>query len=94
MATRPAIFKWRQAEPEFILCAVRWYLRYSRYSQSLEMSKSGWMSAVWEPNIRQSGAGCSATAPKCSNGCGVLMANYKIGLNSGAFLDFDLSFPQ
>ena len=28
-AIRPAIFKWRQTEPELILCAVRWYLRYS-----------------------------------------------------------------
>jgi transposase-like protein len=27
--TRPAIFKWRQTVPELILCAVRWYLRYS-----------------------------------------------------------------
>ena len=27
--TRPAIFKWRQTAPELILCAVRWYLRYS-----------------------------------------------------------------
>ena len=26
---RPAIFKWRQTEPDLILCAVRWYLRYS-----------------------------------------------------------------
>ena len=26
---RPAIFKWRQFAPEVILCAVRWYLRYS-----------------------------------------------------------------
>jgi transposase-like protein len=26
---RPAIFKWRQFSPEVILCAVRWYLRYS-----------------------------------------------------------------
>jgi len=25
---RPAIFKGRQTEPVFILCAVRWYLRY------------------------------------------------------------------
>jgi hypothetical protein len=24
MTTRPAIFKWRQTEPELILCAVRW----------------------------------------------------------------------
>ena len=28
-AIRAAIFKWRQTEPELILCAVRWYLRYS-----------------------------------------------------------------
>ena len=28
-AIRPAIFKWRQTEPELIVCAVRWYLRYS-----------------------------------------------------------------
>jgi len=28
MATRPAIFKWRQTESGLILCAVRWYLRY------------------------------------------------------------------
>jgi transposase, IS6 family len=29
MPTRPAIFKWRQSEPSLILCAVRWYFRYS-----------------------------------------------------------------
>ena len=23
------LFKWRQFEPEIIVCAVRWYLRYS-----------------------------------------------------------------
>ena len=28
-AIRPAVFKWRQPEPGLILCAVRWYLRYS-----------------------------------------------------------------
>ena len=28
-AIRPAAFKWRQPEPGLILCAVRWYLRYS-----------------------------------------------------------------
>lgn len=26
---RSAIFKWRHFSPEIILCAVRWYLRYS-----------------------------------------------------------------
>ena len=28
-AIRPAILKWRQTEAGLILCAVRWYLRYS-----------------------------------------------------------------
>ena len=26
---RPALFKWRHFEPVIIVCAVRWYLRYS-----------------------------------------------------------------
>jgi transposase-like protein len=29
MTTRPAIFKWRQTEPELSLCALCWYLRFS-----------------------------------------------------------------
>ena len=33
---RPAIFKWRQAELELILCAVRWYLRYSLSFRDVE----------------------------------------------------------
>ena len=36
MGTRPAIFKWRQIEPGFILCAVRWYLRYSLSLRDVE----------------------------------------------------------
>ena len=36
MATRPAIFKWRQTEPQLILCAVRWYLRYSLSLRDVE----------------------------------------------------------
>jgi hypothetical protein len=35
-ATRPAIFKWRQTDPELILCAVRWYLRYSLSLRDVE----------------------------------------------------------
>jgi IS6 family transposase len=35
-ATRPAIFKWRQTKPELILCAVRWYLRYSLSLRDVE----------------------------------------------------------
>ena len=33
---RPAIFQWRQTEPELILCAVRWYLRYSLSFRDVE----------------------------------------------------------
>jgi transposase-like protein len=33
---RPAIFKWRQTAPEVILCAVRWYLRYSLSLRDVE----------------------------------------------------------
>jgi len=36
MATRPAVFKWRQTEPVLILCAVRWYLRYSLSLRDVE----------------------------------------------------------
>jgi hypothetical protein len=35
-AARPVIFKWRQTAPELILCAVRWYLRYSRSLRDVE----------------------------------------------------------
>jgi transposase, IS6 family len=35
-ATRPAVFKWRQTTPELILCAVRWYLRYSLSLRDVE----------------------------------------------------------
>jgi transposase-like protein len=35
-ATRPAIFEWRQTAPELILCAVRWYLRYSLSLRDVE----------------------------------------------------------
>ena len=35
-ATRLAIFKWRQTSPELILCAVRWYLRYSLSLRDVE----------------------------------------------------------
>src|ERR1022692_2589006 len=36
MATRPTMFKRRQTEPELILCAVRWYLRYSLSLRDVE----------------------------------------------------------
>ena len=36
MSTRAAIVKWRQTEPELILCAIRWYLRYSLSLRDVE----------------------------------------------------------
>src|ERR1700732_4717546 len=36
MATRPAIFKGGQPEPVLILCAIRWYLRYSLSLRDVE----------------------------------------------------------
>src|SRR5262249_39696565 len=35
-AQRPVIFKWRHFEPAIILCAVRWYLRYSLSYRDVE----------------------------------------------------------
>ena len=35
-ASQPAIFKWRQTAPALILCAVRWYLRYSLSLRDVE----------------------------------------------------------
>ena len=51
MAERP-IFKWRHFAPEIILCAVRWYLRYSlSYRELQELSRSAifWVdhTTVW-----------------------------------------------
>ena len=33
---RPALFKWRHFEPESIVCAVRWYLRFSLSYRDVE----------------------------------------------------------
>ena len=32
----PCLFKWRHFEAEIILCAVRWYLRYTLSSRDVE----------------------------------------------------------
>ena len=34
--TRLALFKWRHFEPVIIVCAVRWYLRYSLSYRDVE----------------------------------------------------------
>ena len=33
---RQALFKWRHFEPEIIICAVRWYLRFSLSYRGVE----------------------------------------------------------
>ncbi len=33
---RPALFKWRHFEPGIIICAVRWYLRFSLSYRDVE----------------------------------------------------------
>src|SRR6201988_1134060 len=33
---RPALFKWRHFDPEIIVCAVRWYLRFSLSYRDVE----------------------------------------------------------
>src|SRR5258705_12980616 len=33
---RPGLFKWRHFEPEIIVCAVRWYLRFSLSYRDVE----------------------------------------------------------
>ena len=33
---RPAVFAWRQTDPQVILCAVRWYFRYSLSFRDVE----------------------------------------------------------
>src|SRR5260370_4347560 len=67
MATRPAIFKWRQTEPALILCAVRWYLRYSLSLRDVEelLEERG-----LEADHTTCGVGCSAMALNWNNGCG------------------------
>ena len=63
-AIRPEIFKWRQTAPELIICAVRWYLRYSLSFRDVEelLAERGleadhttiWRaSAEWTPKMRQ-----------------------------------------
>ena len=36
MKQRPVVFKWRHFEPQIILCAVRWYLRFSLSYREVE----------------------------------------------------------
>src|SRR5271157_593133 len=66
MITRPAIFKWRQTEPGLILCAVRWYLRYSLSLRDIEelLEERG-----LNVDHTTSGAGCSVTALSWSSDC-------------------------
>ena len=50
---RPTIFKWRQTEPDVILCAGRWYLRYSRSFRDVATAKRLFCKALADPSHRQ-----------------------------------------
>ena len=52
-AIRPAIFKWRQTEPELILCAVRWHLRYSLSFCDATAAKRLFSKALTDPSHPQ-----------------------------------------
>src|ERR1700730_15743362 len=56
------LFKWRQFEPEVILLAVGWYLRFSLWKNSLP-------SADFRSTTSPSGGGCSVTPQKFSADC-------------------------
>jgi hypothetical protein len=55
---RPALFKWRQFEPEIIVCAVRWYLRFSLSYRDVDELLMELVCLLTTPPF---GAGCSAT---------------------------------
>ena len=52
-AIRPAIFKWRQTEPELILYVVRWYLRYSLSLRDAAAAKRLFRKALTDPSHPQ-----------------------------------------
>ena len=52
-AIRPAVFKWRQPEPALILCAVRWYLRYSLSFRDAAATKRLVRKALTDPSHPQ-----------------------------------------
>ena len=60
-AILPAIFKWRQTEPELIICAVRWVQRYGpelveRLRRHLQPTYKSWR--VDETYVRVKGRWC------------------------------------
>ena len=63
---RPAEFKWRHFEPQLILMAVGWYLRFSPYRDVEELLHERGMGRITLP----SGDGFSATPPNSISCCG------------------------
>ena len=60
------LFKWRQFEPEVILLAVGWYLRFSlSYRDVEELLAERGCALITSP----SGGGSSAMARKSNNAC-------------------------
>ena len=76
-AIGPAIFKWRQTEPELILCAVRWTLRDSLSLRDVEelLNERG----LEADHTRQSGAGSSARSfPPHTRGCNAYLSSWSL----------------
>jgi hypothetical protein len=57
---RPTLFKWRHFEPPIIVCAVRWYLRYSLSYRDVEELVTERGLPVATPPF---GVECSCTLP-------------------------------
>jgi hypothetical protein len=57
---RPALFNWRHFEPDIIVCAVRWYLRFSLSYRDVEELLMERVCLLTTPPF---GAGCSVTHP-------------------------------
>jgi hypothetical protein len=49
---RPALFKWRDFEPEIIVCAVRWYLRFSLSYRDVEELTRGFSLPLLVARVR------------------------------------------
>ena len=53
MRHRPLLFKWRHFEPQIIVCAVRWYLRFSpSYREVAELMMERAIQTNVNPGLR------------------------------------------
>ena len=93
-----SLFKWRQFEPEIILMAMGWYLRFCASRFRTATSRSYWPSVDSRWITSPSGAGSSGTPRSwigaCANGSRQRTTRgylYRAVDSSGATIDFLLS---